>query len=76
MMSVLQRLGDGVGKRWCRVMHPDPMWPVRGKYQCPKCHRQFPVPWEHVTAPTQRQQARTNPVLLDALSESPERVHA
>jgi hypothetical protein len=28
-------------------MHPAPMWPVKGYYQCPVCLRAYPVPWEH-----------------------------
>ena len=32
---------------WCYKTHPTPMWPVLGKYRCPKCLRQYPVPWEH-----------------------------
>jgi len=27
-------------------MHPDPMWPFKGHYICPKCQRKYPVPWE------------------------------
>jgi len=32
---------------WCYKTHPTPMWPVLGKYRCPKCLRQYPVPWEN-----------------------------
>jgi hypothetical protein len=44
---------------WCRTMHPDPMWPVKGHYQCPPCLRRYPVPWEaHVsTAPAALREA-------------------
>jgi hypothetical protein len=24
---------------WCRLMHPRPMWPINGRYQCPACQR-------------------------------------
>jgi len=27
-------------------MHPDPMWPVNGEYQCRVCLRKYPVAWE------------------------------
>lgn len=37
---------EAVARVWCNVMHPDPMWPIRGFYRCPKCHRKYPVPWE------------------------------
>jgi len=30
-------------------MHPAPMWPVNGHYQCPVCLRSYPVPWEEGT---------------------------
>lgn len=51
MMTRLQRLGDDIARKWCYVMHPDPMWPVRGKYQCPRCLRQYQVPWEEPRRP-------------------------
>jgi hypothetical protein len=35
-----------VGNSWCQIMHPDPMWPVNGEYQCRVCQRKFPVAWE------------------------------
>ena len=31
---------------WCHFMHPAPMWPMKGRYQCPTCLRTYPVPWE------------------------------
>lgn len=27
-------------------MHPDPMWPVKGEYQCRVCLRKYRVAWE------------------------------
>ncbi len=42
----MSRLLNKIGETWCRVMHPDPMWPVNGKYRCRKCLREFPVAWE------------------------------
>ena len=73
MIRTLQRFGTGIAKRWCRVMHPDPMWPVRGMYRCPRCQRTFPVPWEekHSTA-----HAAPQPTLIEAMRKAPERVHA
>ncbi len=35
-----------VGEIWCRLAHPEPMWPIHGHYQCPTCHRRHPVRWE------------------------------
>ncbi len=38
---------SAVGSSWCQLMHPDPMWPVNGHYQCRVCLRKYPVSWEH-----------------------------
>ncbi len=35
---------------WCKWMHPAPMWPIHGQYQCPKCLRYHPVSWENKEA--------------------------
>lgn len=70
MASVIQRFGDGVAAKWCRVMHPDPMWPVNGMYQCPRCLRKFPVPWEQKPAVTPKEFEKA-PLLT-----RPGRVHA
>ena len=37
---------EQLGRAWCKVMHPDPTWPVNGYYRCPRCHRKYRVPWE------------------------------
>lgn len=39
---------EQLGRAWCKVMHPDPTWPVNGYYRCPRCHRRYRVPWEPV----------------------------
>jgi transposase-like protein len=36
-----------IRNHWCYLMHPDPMWPIHGRYVCPKCQRSYPVPWEN-----------------------------
>ena len=46
MLKVLSGMYSEAGKVWCKMMHPDPMWPVKGKYICPACQRAYPVPWE------------------------------
>lgn len=51
------------GEAWCKMMHPDPMWPVKGKYICPTCQRKYPVPWETEEVP-QAQQATSDPKVL------------
>lgn len=30
---------------WCRLTHGTPMQPIRGKYICRVCLREFPVRW-------------------------------
>lgn len=42
----LKESWNRVGEIWCRLAHPEPMWPIHGYYQCPKCHRRHPVRWE------------------------------
>ena len=39
---------DCVERFWCARMHGRPMWPVRGRYQCAICLREFPVQFEAV----------------------------
>ncbi len=46
MAKLFVQVADVIGKRWCYYLHPAPMWPVNGTYQCPRCQRRFPVPWE------------------------------
>jgi hypothetical protein len=46
MTRILSSFTSSVGDAWCQLMHPDPMWPVRGEYQCRVCQRKFPVAWE------------------------------
>ena len=36
---------SSAGRLWCTVMHPSPMWPMHGCYLCPRCLREYPVPW-------------------------------
>ncbi len=35
-----------IAELWCKLMHPDPMWPAHGRYRCPACWREYPVQWE------------------------------
>jgi hypothetical protein len=32
-------------KRWCKVFHGAPMWPIHGYYRCATCLCEHPVPW-------------------------------
>jgi len=31
---------------WCRKLHPRPMWPMHGKYICPRCFREYRLDWD------------------------------
>jgi hypothetical protein len=46
MTRFVNSLVSSVGSSWCQLMHPDPMWPVSGHYQCRVCLRKYPVSWE------------------------------
>jgi hypothetical protein len=51
MMRFLSSTSSAVGDAWCRMMHSEPMWPVKGEYQCRTCHRKFRVAWEEHAVP-------------------------
>jgi len=44
--SMFKRVWEQAGETWCKLAHPEPMWPIHGHYQCPECLRRYPVPWE------------------------------
>jgi hypothetical protein len=46
MLNRISRAFEVPARAWCKLMHPDPMWPVGGFYRCPECLRQYPVQWE------------------------------
>ena len=50
MFRFLNSLSSAAGAAWCKAIHPDPMWPVNGEYQCRVCHRKFRVAWEQRSA--------------------------
>jgi hypothetical protein len=50
VIEAISRFSEIIARRWCYLTHPDPMWPVKGMYRCPKCHRLYPVPWEEKPA--------------------------
>lgn len=51
MSRMLLNISESISRRWCHMMHPGPMWPIHGTYQCPSCHRKYPIPWENQGAP-------------------------
>jgi hypothetical protein len=40
------KLLERVRRRWCRLAHGRPMWPVMGRYLCPVCLASYPVLWQ------------------------------
>lgn len=36
---------------WCRKMHSEAMWPIHGKYVCPRCLREHALEWEGPATP-------------------------
>ena len=42
----MRQLVERIGETWCISMHHEVMWPMRGKYQCRKCLREYPVVFE------------------------------
>ena len=57
-------MSDRISELWCKMMHNKAMWPMHGKYVCPDCLRQYPVPWEHIPRAAQTVSRRTSPTLL------------
>ena len=51
MSNRISRVFEVPARAWCKLMHPDPMWPVGGFYRCPECLRQYPVQWESQPKP-------------------------
>lgn len=47
----MKRLLDRIGELWCINVHRSAMWPMRGRYRCAVCLREYPVPFEAVERP-------------------------
>jgi hypothetical protein len=45
MSQIIRTFFRWLAEGWCHLMHPDPLWPVNGRYRCPACYRTYPVPW-------------------------------
>ena len=72
MKNILRRASSAVSRSWCQAMHPDPMWPINGSYQCPKCLKRYPVPWEQQTVVRNLDHARlVTPAEAGVLSKGP-----
>jgi hypothetical protein len=50
---------DDIMRSWCVAFHPRPMWPIHGRYVCPRCFREYPVAWECV--PSRKSLAHDEP---------------
>jgi len=57
---------SSVGSSWCQLMHPDPMWPVNGEYQCRVCLRKYPVAWEQPESVVTGQRLPAHPETISA----------
>ncbi len=62
----MKQLWSRLETLWCRQMHPAPMWPAHGYYQCPDCLRRYPVPWKAVEEPESQPARSTVRVLRTA----------
>jgi hypothetical protein len=70
----MARLFNKVQEAWCRLMHPDPMWPVNGFYRCPACLREYPVCWEEHSHNSQA--PAVQPVPVSAVAQDLHAAHA
>jgi hypothetical protein len=57
----MRALWDRAAIGWCRTFHPEPYWPVHGRYCCPTCMRTYPVPWREGGDSSRREHSRTTP---------------
>jgi hypothetical protein len=60
-----------LSKWWCRFAHRESFRPVRGRYRCAVCLREWPVPWENASVP-----AITPNCAESALGSKPDLVRA
>jgi hypothetical protein len=44
-------MSERIASFWCRVAHTQAMWPMHGKYICPRCLREYPVAWNDIEVP-------------------------
>jgi len=42
----MSRLLDRISEFWCIYVHRSAMWPIRGKYRCAVCLREYVVGFE------------------------------
>lgn len=57
----MRQLVERIGETWCMSMHQEVMWPMRGKYQCRTCLREYPVVFE---TPESQPPARRHDALM------------
>lgn len=68
----MKRLLDRIGELWCINVHRSAMWPMRGRYRCAVCLREYPVQFEGAERPTN---VVTIGVSVRRRSPEPARVH-
>lgn len=51
MLAWISRYKNRIGAAWCSLMHDSPRWPIRGRYRCGTCGRQYRVPWAATESP-------------------------
>ncbi len=56
-----------IRSQWCNSMHNQAMWPIHGKYICPRCLLEHPVEWERPAT----QAEYSDPALRHAVPEAP-----
>jgi DNA-directed RNA polymerase subunit RPC12/RpoP len=66
ILKVGGKMLERLRAHWCREFHTRTTWPVRGRYACLECGREFSVPWE--TSPPKPQNkariVRVRPIRL------------
>lgn len=72
MVRTILRTTDWLADRWCYLMHPDPMWPIHGRYLCRKCQRSRAVPWANtvVSASAVRPEGAVRPIKITRIPDS------
>ena len=76
MITLLGRIRSQFAQEWCRLMHPDPKWPIHGYYECPQCRRRYQVPWEVQPRQVLRCETGCRPLPIpgnSAVSDAPSR---
>jgi len=55
-----KRMLNWIANLWCRKMHSGAMWPIHGRYICPRCLREYTVEWSTGAGPEAAQPIETS----------------